>query len=64
MAYRITNETLGTVIVVDQLPPGVVVGVHDIGPSWDNRPPPKSIVEEIEDDQINDPNWVGSRWHY
>ena len=47
MAYRITNETLGTVIIVDQLPPGVVGGVHDIGPSWDNRPPPKSIVEEI-----------------
>ena len=47
-AYRITNEILGTVIIVKTLPPGVRVGVRDIGPSWNNRPPPKSIVEEIE----------------
>ena len=47
MAYRITNEILGTTIIVDELPPGVRVGVSDIGPSWNNQPPPKSIVEEL-----------------
>jgi len=47
MTYRITNQTLGTSIIVDQLPPGVSVGVHDIGPSWNNQPPPQSIVEEL-----------------
>lgn len=47
MAYRITNQVLGTTIVVDTLPDGVRVGVTDIGPSWNNRPAPKLIVEEI-----------------
>ena len=45
--YRITNEVLGTTIFVDELPKGVRVGVTDIGPSWNNRPPPKLIVEEV-----------------
>ena len=46
--YRITNETLGTVIIVDKLPEGVRVGVKDTGPWVNNMPPPKLIVEEIE----------------
>jgi hypothetical protein len=49
MSYRITNQVLGTTIVVDELPAGVRVGVTDIGPSWNNQPPPKLIVEKIED---------------
>ena len=48
MAYCITNENLGTTIVVDELPAGVCVGVHDIGPSWNNQPPPKCIVEVVD----------------
>ena len=48
MTYRITNQVLGTTIVVDTLPPGVRVGVTDIGPSWNNRPAPKLIVEEVK----------------
>ena len=47
MTYRITNQVLGTTIIVDTLPPGVRVGVTDIGPSWNNRPPPKLIVETV-----------------
>jgi hypothetical protein len=47
MAYRITNKALGTTITVDTLPDGVRVGVTDLGPSWNNRPPPKLIVEEV-----------------
>lgn len=47
MTYRITNETLGTTITVDTLPDGVRVGVTDIGPSWNNRPPPRLIVEVV-----------------
>jgi hypothetical protein len=47
MTYRITNQVLGTTIVVDELPAGVRVGVTDIGPSWNNQPPPKLIVEEV-----------------
>jgi hypothetical protein len=50
MAYRITNEVLGTTITVDTLPDGVRVGITDIGPSWNNRPPPKLIVEEVKDE--------------
>jgi hypothetical protein len=48
MTYRITNQVLGTTIVVDELPAGVRVGVTDIGPSWNNQPPPKLIVEEVQ----------------
>ena len=47
MAYRITNQVLGTTIIVDALPDGVRVGVTDIGPVWNNRPAPKLIVAEI-----------------
>lgn len=47
MAYRITNQVLGTTIIVDVLPRDVRVGVTDIGPSWNNRPAPKLIVEEV-----------------
>jgi hypothetical protein len=47
MKYRITNQQLGTVVVVDKLPPGMRVGVQDIGPVWNNQPPPKLIVEEV-----------------
>lgn len=50
MAYRITNQTLGTTIVVDELPAGVTVGVRDIGPSWNNQPPPKLIVERLAEE--------------
>ena len=52
MTYRITNQVLGTVIVVDELPKGVRVGVRDIGPSWNNTPPPKLIVEQIAADEV------------
>ncbi len=48
MAYRIINQVLGTTILVDTLPAGVRVGVTDIGPSWNNRPAPKLIVEEVK----------------
>jgi hypothetical protein len=48
--YRITNEALGTVIVVDELPEGDRVGVRDLGPWWNNMPPPKLIVEEVIED--------------
>lgn len=47
MTYRITNQVLGTTIVVDTLPAGVRIGVTDIGPVWNNRPAPKLIVETI-----------------
>lgn len=49
MAYRITNQILGTTIIVDTLPKGVRVGVTDIGPSWNNQPPPKLIVAQVPD---------------
>ena len=52
MTYRITNQVLGTVIIVDELPKGVCVGVRDIGPSWNNQPPPKLIVEQIAADEV------------
>ena len=47
MAYRITNQALGPVVVVPVLPPGVRLGVTDLGPVWNNRPAPKLIVEEV-----------------
>ena len=52
MTYRITNQVLGTVIIVDELPKGVRVGVRDIGPSWNNTPPPKLIVERIAAEEV------------
>lgn len=52
--YRITNQILGTTILVDELPEGVRVGIHDIGPSWNNRPPPRCIVEEV----TRPPRWL------
>ena len=52
MTCRITNRVLGTVIIVDELPKGVRVGVRDIGPSWNNTQPPKLIVEQIAADEM------------
>jgi hypothetical protein len=46
--YRITNQQLDTVVVVDELPKGVQLGIRDIGPVWNNRPAPKLIVEEVK----------------
>ena len=54
MAYRITNQVLGTTIIVDTLPPGVRVGVTDIGPVWNDRPAPKLIVEQITHQDVVD----------
>ena len=52
ITYRITNQVLGTVIIVNKLPKGVRVGVRNIGPSWNNTPPPKLIVERIAAEEV------------
>jgi hypothetical protein len=50
MTFRITNQVLGTTIFVNALPADVRLGQTDIGPSWNNRPAPKLIVEAVSTD--------------
>jgi hypothetical protein len=60
MTYRITNQVLGTTIFVNALPADVRLGHTDIGPSWNNRPAPKLIVEAVRSCYpagCPDPDW-------
>ena len=53
MTYRITNQVLGTVIIVDELPKGVRVGSDvTLARRGTITPPPKLIVEQIAADEV------------
>jgi hypothetical protein len=46
----IANQVLGTVVVTDRIPAGRTIGqFFDLGPTVDNRPPPRGLVTDLVD---------------
>ena len=52
----IANGQLGTVLIVDELPPHLILGqFKEFGPSVDNRQPPRSLATDRPSDLRDHP---------